>query len=436
MLSVEKIAPTIETLYSWAHTLAKASPTSLVWTGDASGSINHPIYLFSRPKHTLVIYEDHYLIDGKKHLIDMESAWDVLIQHTDKNTTWTGYLSYDLGASLHNVATPQHKSHKSPLAVLFQPQFIASYPGLSNHEVSSDELSQHAQKPDRSCKWSCSQVEFPSFSEYTKAFEAIKELILNGDIYQLNLTYEIAFKAIVDSFPFFLDLFSSVNSPFSSYITFENFTLASVSPELFIRSTLENSLRYIETKPMKGTRLRGTTKEQEEENIQALCSSEKELSELSMITDLMRNDLCSTCVPGSVRLDQGFSTMSFGSILQRYSTIKGILQNPKEHPLSILKLLFPGGSISGCPKTRACRRIYEIENRQRGAYTGILGFWTPDIFHWNMLIRTAIIDQNEKKVIYPVGSGIVYDSILEDEWRETQIKARPIMNMFGYDDLS
>lgn len=383
-----------------------------IWTGDALGTHASPIYSFSKPIKSVLLFEDALYINEKKIALKQGEWWDALIEETQEGDTWAGYLSYDLAAPLFNLQLPKKKSTNLPLAYLFQPETVAT---STNYQAMNATGMEHV-----------GSTTLP-FDLYESSFNTIQNYILDGDIYQINLTYEYLFKSEADPRSILDTLYATAKGPFGFFIDHPQFALASISPELFIR----NNNGIVETRPMKGTRPLGKTPQEQKENREALNSSEKERAELSMITDLMRNDLCTICEAGSVVLQEPFTIQAYGSLLQRFSIITGKLSQEYHHPLQALKQVFPGGSISGCPKARACQRIYEIEQRQRGPYTGCAGFWNKDMWHWNMSIRTAIVDKELKKIVYPVGGGIVYGSELASEWKETKLKAEPILRVFG-----
>ncbi|MBL0869153.1 MAG: chorismate-binding protein, partial [Phycisphaerales bacterium] len=214
-------------------------------------------------------------------------------------------------------------------------------------------------------------------------------------------------------------------------------SIACASPELFFRlepDATNPTLMRLTTRPMKGTRTTHThahTINPITDPARDLLSSAKDHAELTMIIDLMRNDLGRVCLPGSVRVTAPRSlehhAQGSASILQTTGTVTGLL-DPQRSTLDILRALFPGGSITGAPKIAAVKAIRSLENFARGPYCGCLGFLsTSGHACFNITIRTALIDQTT--LTWPVGAGIVADSNPDTEWQETLDKARAILTL-------
>ena len=219
-------------------------------------------------------------------------------------------------------------------------------------------------------------------------------------------------------------------APFAAYLNLEDHAVLSASPELFFRYDARS--RTIITRPMKGTRPAGEAA--------SLQTSAKDRAELAMIVDLMRNDLGRVCAFGSVRVDQGRTIEQHGEVLQAVSSVSGRLREP--YTLAdVVRALFPGGSITGAPKIRAMQVIEELERAARGPYCGALGFVSDSgDACFSMAIRTMAVqgspgprpDEIDQGVAdYWVGAGIVADSVPDEEWAETLVKASPIARAFG-----
>ena len=178
------------------------------------------------------------------------------------------------------------------------------------------------------------------------------------------------------------------------------------------------------TRPIKGTRPRGRTPEEDRGNRQALQDSEKDRAELLMIVDLERNDLCPVCTPESVTVENLYRIQAYASVFHLDADVAGTLA-PGRNAVDALMALFPGGSITGAPKRRAMEIIAEMEGLRRGVYTGCLGWLDPDgSADFSILIRTLV--HQGGRVTYSTGGGITWDSDPEAEYRETQDKARNI----------
>lgn len=206
----------------------------------------------------------------------------------------------------------------------------------------------------------------------------------------------------------------------SAYLDTGTQEILSSSPELFLRL----SGNHIETRPIKGTRPRFDDAAADLRSSHELKTSEKEMAELLMITDLLRNDLGRICEYGSVRVEALARLESLAHVHHLVSTISGTL-NQNLHHLDALARCSPGGSITGAPKKRAREIISELEPTPRGLYTGSLGYFGLNgESQFNILIRTLIHEKTTGLAHYQVGSGIVADSSPKAEYQETLHKAK------------
>ncbi|MBU2429737.1 MAG: bifunctional anthranilate synthase component I family protein/aminotransferase class IV, partial [Proteobacteria bacterium] len=197
--------------------------------------------------------------------------------------------------------------------------------------------------------------------------------------------------------------------------------IVSTSPERF----LKRSGRFVETRPIKGTIARGATQVQDEENSRMLAQSLKDDAELTMIVDLMRNDLSRVTESGSVVVSEHKCIEPYENVFHLVSVVQGILE-PDKTSVDLLKATFPGGSITGCPKIRAMEIIDELEPVKRHVYTGSIGYISfHDTLDLSIAIRTATIAGDH--IMFSVGGGIVYDSDPEKEYQETLDKGKTLM---------
>jgi para-aminobenzoate synthetase component 1 len=204
---------------------------------------------------------------------------------------------------------------------------------------------------------------------------------------------------------------------FAGYLDIGDFAVASASPEQFLRV----SNGEVSTRPIKGTRPRGTTSAADQRQIQDLLASAKDRAENVMIVDLLRNDLGRVCRYGSVQASQVCGIESYPFVHHLVSEVRGRLRTGLG-PIDLLRAAFPGGSVTGAPKIRAMEIIAELEPSARGPYCGSLGYIGFDgSMDSNILIRTFTIGRGW--VQFPVGGGIVADSVPEREYEETWTKA-------------
>jgi para-aminobenzoate synthetase component 1 len=202
--------------------------------------------------------------------------------------------------------------------------------------------------------------------------------------------------------------------------------IVSASPERFLQVDASG---HVETRPIKGTRARGIGPEHDAALGQALTESAKDRAENLMIVDLMRNDLSRVCKPGSVRVSELFSLERYATVHHLVSTVVGDL-GPGADALDLLRLAFPGGSITGAPKLRAMEIIAEVEPSRRGVYCGSIGYWSvTGALDTNIAIRTAVV--RDGRIYFSAGGGIVADSDPEQEYRETLDKARATIDVLA-----
>jgi para-aminobenzoate synthetase component 1 len=250
-----------------------------------------------------------------------------------------------------------------------------------------------------------------------------------GDIYQANITAPFFAERLDDVRPadMFLALAAANPAPFTAYIGCgQGCAVASVSPERFIRLDGDGG---IETRPIKGTRPRGVTPEQDAAEAAALLASAKDRAENLMIVDLLRNDISRVAVPGSVRVPALHVLESFASVHHLVSVVEGQMR-PGLDAVDLLRATFPGGSITGAPKIRAMEIIAELEGQARGPYCGAaawLGF--DGAMDSSILIRTVTIAAD--RIVAQAGGGIVADSDPASEWDEVMVKLLPMLRALG-----
>ena len=259
--------------------------------------------------------------------------------------------------------------------------------------------------------------------DYKSAITKLKNYIISGDVYIANMTQRFYTESTEDSFEIYKKLRSINKAPFSAYMNFNDFQIISSSPERF----LEVNNRKVVTRPIKGTRPRGQTKEEDIKNSLELLNSEKDKAELLMVVDLERNDLSKVCKHHSVKVTELFKLETYATVFHLVSTVEGELKD-EVSAIKCIKECFPGGSITGTPKIRAMEIIEELEALKRNIYTGSIGYFDfRGNADFNIAIRTII--KKDNKAYFGVGGGITYDSIEEDEYNETLDKAKALMRV-------
>jgi para-aminobenzoate synthetase component 1 len=255
-------------------------------------------------------------------------------------------------------------------------------------------------------------------AEFLAVVKRAQRYIRAGDIYQVNLSQRLTAQCDFSGWEFFQKLSTVSPAPFSAFLECGEFEIASSSPEQFLRM----SGSQIITRPIKGTRPRAADPMRDAQLAYELQTSAKELAELVMITDLLRNDLGKVCEYGSVQTPDLARLEKFAQVQHLVSTVEGRLRNDVTH-FAAFASCFPGGSITGAPKFRAMEIIDELEPISRGPYCGAIGYLGFNReSQLNIAIRMAIC--RDGVAHFNVGAGIVADSNPATEYEETLAKAR------------
>jgi para-aminobenzoate synthetase component 1 len=247
------------------------------------------------------------------------------------------------------------------------------------------------------------------------------EYVHAGDCFQVNIAQRLLYPARLAPLELYHRLRQRNPAPFGAYFDFGDLVIASASPERFLRIDRGE----VETRPIKGTRPRGLTPEEDQAQVAELRHSAKDRAENVMIVDLLRNDLGRVCQYGSVKVEAVCRVETYQYVHHLVSVVRGRLRDGLG-PVDLLRAAFPGGSVTGAPKVRAMEIIAELEPVARGPYTGSLGWIGFDgNMDTNLLIRTFTMGRGW--VQFPVGGGIVADSVPEQEYEETWHKAEGLL---------
>lgn len=258
-----------------------------------------------------------------------------------------------------------------------------------------------------------------SKDEYEKSIKKIKNYIAEGDTYQVNFTVKANFTFSGELSALISNLIFNQSAKYISIINNYPELVISLSPELFF----EIKGNQITSKPMKGTIRRGLNFDDDKLNYEKLKQSEKNKAENVMIVDMIRNDLGKISKYGSVKVKNLFEIEKYESVYQMVSTVNSVLN--KNIKLSdVLRNIFPCASITGAPKIRTMEIINELEKEKRGIYTGSIGLITDDKITFSVAIRTLNLNVKTKKGEIGLGSGIVWDSIAQEEYEETKLKGK------------
>jgi len=263
-------------------------------------------------------------------------------------------------------------------------------------------------------KWSASQSE----EDYRRSVGRVRDHIALGDTYQVNYTFRLRAPFEGDPRALFLDLVRSQPSSFAAYLDIGGRAVCSASPELFFRLDGDKLV----CRPMKGTQRRGWDPESDREFESRLAASSKDRAENAMIVDMVRNDIGRVAEVGSVEVTSSFDIERHPTVFQMTSTVEAKTAAPVSE---VIAALFPFASVTGAPKVRTMELINELESDPRGVYTGAIGVIGPGRqARFSVAIRTAVVDREAGSVEYGVGSGVVWDSDADDEYRECVLKAR------------
>lgn len=260
-----------------------------------------------------------------------------------------------------------------------------------------------------------------SMMDYLAAVERALEYIRAGDVFQINLSQRFTARGRIDPLDLYLRLKRVSPAPFAAYLQWDDeLAVVSASPEWFYQTEGDS----IVTRPIKGTRPRGASPEEDHRLAQELRHSPKDRAELTMIVDLERNDLGRVCRYGSIVVSEPLKVESFAQVHHLVATVEGRLR-PDVNAIDVVRAVFPGGSITGAPKIRAMQIIDELEPTRRSVYTGAIGYFSRGgTSAFNIAIRTILVEGD--RVSFQVGGGIVADSIPESEFEETLHKGAGI----------
>lgn len=254
--------------------------------------------------------------------------------------------------------------------------------------------------------------------KYLGLIEQCLAEIKSGETYEVCLTNVATFPGPIDALATYTYLREINPTPYSAFLGFTDVAVSSASPERFLRIDAD---RVVESKPIKGTRPRGATPEEDALLKADLIGNEKDKAENLMIVDLVRNDLARVCVPGSVHVPKLFDIETYAPVHQLVSTVRGRLRDDAS-AVDCISAAFPGGSMTGAPKIRTMAIIDKLEDGPRGVYSGAIGYFSlTGTADFSIVIRTIVSTEHE--VTFGVGGAIVALSDPEEEFEETMVKS-------------
>ncbi|HEC30373.1 MAG TPA: aminodeoxychorismate synthase component I [Gammaproteobacteria bacterium] len=404
--------------------------------------------LFAFPRETSRLTSDGqlhgYCMDGSH---DFLSSFDYWFNNETRQSVedtrlpfhggWFVYLAYEMAGEIEkslvlpgndDVCTMAY-AVRCPAAVILDHVKSEIYVFAENEhtgliaDMEKDIQSVECTRPALSEPIKIDYLDEEDASIYRNSVDRIKKYIVDGDVFQVNLSrlWKGGIEKGFSARNLYRKLRLNNPAPFSSFAALPDFTIISSSPERLV-SVKHNR---IETRPIAGTRPRSENIEEDERLSSELMAHPKEQAEHIMLIDLERNDLGRVCKPGSIDVDELMALESYTHVHHIVSNISGELCEGTS-PADIIRAVFPGGTITGCPKVRCMQIIAELEEQPRGAYTGSLGYVNLDgSMDLNILIRTLVVDDNGLSI--RAGAGIVYDSDPQSELAETRAKARGLL---------
>lgn len=394
--------------------MVKTERFSLFLEDNRSGHNSQAAYYYQNPIEIITARTPKELI----------KAFESIQTKMDEGFHVAGWISYEAGYCL------EEKLHTLIPEELEQP--LLKMGVFKGREIISNEgANQHWRAFDIPNSYKLGDINLNQcFEHYKKSFKAIQDYLKAGDIYQVNYTMKAQFDFSGSTKALYAELRNAQQVEYGAFIESDDLTILSLSPELFIRKTGAD----LTAKPMKGTGQRGRFKVEDDAFKDTLYNSEKDRAENLMIVDLLRNDLSRKASKGSVSVSQLFEVEKYKTLFTMTSTIEAQIE-PSHSPLDVMTSIFPCGSITGAPKIRAQEIIDELEDHQRGIYTGAIGYFTPESdMCFSVPIRTMTIDKAGQGEL-GLGGAIVADSNVEEEYNECLLKASFVTNNHPRFDL-
>ena len=367
---------------------------------------------------------------------------------------WLGWLGYDLAWEIERLPSLNPDPLPFPVAYWYEPEQFAVLDHAqqrlwlaATHSRQLDDMQKQLERPEISPYSNRPDPTDPTPPDLTPQFsfsqadyEAMvikaKRYIQAGDIFQANLSLRFATQTTATSWAIYRQLQSINPSPFASYWRTPWGDMISGSPERLVHRQGQQA----QTRPIAGTRSRGSTPEQDEKLAEELVADAKEKAEHIMLLDLERNDLGRVCQWGSVQVSELLTIERYSHVMHLVSNVIGAL-HPERDSVDLIRAMFPGGTITGCPKVRCMEIIEELEPLRRNLFYGSCGYldWRGNL-DLNILIRTLLLAPHPplpspasrlNHVWGQVGAGIVADSNPEREWRESLQKAKAQLLALG-----
>lgn len=426
-----------------------------------SHKLNHAALQNSRyslclcfPQSSFSLSKDRQLmVDGVpsdgEFLKQLETRWQAEAQVIARNAAqgkndlpfmggWFVYLGYELlseiepRVAVHKSDMPIAQAVRIPSAIVIDHLAQTGWWIDDNFDHNGEQrYEQFLADLEASQRYTASPVASARVTEepgevYLKAIDKVKKFIVDGDIFQANLSRGWALDCDALAADIYTMLAENNPAPFAALATIGDATVISSSPERLVESRDQRAI----TRPIAGTHPRAPVPADDDVLATRLLAHPKERAEHIMLIDLERNDLGRICKPGSVKVDDLMTVESYAWVHHIVSGVSGDLRD-NATPVEVIKAVFPGGTITGCPKVRCMEIIHQLEPEARGAYTGSLGYLNHDgSMDLNILIRTLVKQGDTLR--FRAGGGIVAESDPARELDETRAKARGLLKAFGH----
>jgi anthranilate synthase component 1 len=400
--------------------------------------------LFAFPQETLRLDD----LDGESFCGRLDVAWRETPssgegQELPFRGGWFLYLGYELAGQLEPTLQLPVDSDDLPIALAVRIPVAIIVDHHRNETVVVAEAEFEAEftavleemkrdfscpSPDKGRLGGVSLSEDPP-TQFTAGVDRIRDYIAAGDVFQVNLSraWQGELQSTYTAADLYRELRRTNPAPFACLADFGEFAVISSSPERLVR--VQDG--WVDTRPIAGTRPRSDDPGRDQALLEELIAHPKERAEHIMLIDLERNDLGRICDYGTVKVDELMVVESYQHVHHIVSNVRGKLHTGVT-PGQIIRAVFPGGTITGCPKVRCMEIIAELEQTGRGAYTGSVGYLNHNgDMDLNILIRTMTLAGQHLK--FRTGAGIVVDSIAANELTETRHKARGLLRALGHD---
>jgi len=399
-----------------------------------SNSFDFPIaYLNSNDGSSILAFgkKESLVIKDKNSLLQLSE----FLKDNSSNYIF-GALNYNIKNEVEEIISSNRDETDFPQLIFFVPscvvkidhenfEFLQGEKSAKNFEFLNYFLEEETDRNFHDLK-----IEWRSRTKkenYIQNVTNIKELIRQGEVYEMNYCQEFFAENCVIDYPldFYFKLNEITKAPFSAYFQFDEYTVFCGSPERFLKKEGKKLI----SQPIKGTARRSEDNKLDEQLKNELKNNPKERAENIMIVDLVRNDLSKVAEKNSVQVEELCEIYSFETVHQMISTVVCEVNDAFSF-VDILKATFPMGSMTGAPKLRAMEIIDELEDFSRGIYSGSIGYISPNgDFDFNVVIRSMIYNSKKKYISCPVGGAITLDSNPEQEYQECQTKISRILDL-------